>query len=57
MLLARQVSHTSAQYTDFVEIFKISLHLSAIYFVHFSGCKASFVCSCHSVLECYGLFS
>ena len=31
------VSHTSAQYIDFVEIFNISLDLSAIYFAHFSS--------------------
>ena len=37
VLLARPVSHTSIQNTDFVEIFNISLDLS-IYFAHFSGC-------------------
>ena len=38
MLLAGPVSHTSAQYMDFVEIFNIVLDLSTIYFSHFSGC-------------------
>ena len=42
---------------DFVEIFNISLDLSSIYFAHFSGCWASFVYSCHSILKCYNLFS
>ena len=32
------ISHTNTQYMDFVEIFTISLDLSAIYFAHFSGC-------------------
>ena len=57
MLLAGPVSHTGIQCMDFVEIFNISLDLSAIYFAHFSGCSVSFVKSCHSVLECYDLFS
>ena len=33
--------------------------MSTIYFVHFSGCWASFVYGCYgcySVLECYNLF-
>ena len=38
MLLAGPISHTSTQYMDFVDIFNISLDLSAIYFAHFSGC-------------------
>ena len=38
MLLAGPISHTSAQYMDFVENFNISLNLSTIYFAHFSGC-------------------
>ena len=50
MLLAGPISHTSTQYMDFVEIFNISLDLS-------TGCWASFVYSCHSMLECYNLFS
>ena len=37
MLLAGPISHTSAQYMDFVEIFNISLDLSAIYFPHLVG--------------------
>ena len=36
MPLAGQFSHTSIQYMDFVEIFNVSLDLSAIYFAHFS---------------------
>ena len=47
MLLAGPISHISTQYTDFVEIFNISLDLS-ICFAHFSGCSASFV---YTVLE------
>ena len=38
MLLAGPISHSSAQYIDFVEIFNISLDLSTIYFSHFSEC-------------------
>ena len=38
-------------------IFYISMDLSTNYFAHFSGCWASFVCSCHSVLECCVTFS
>ena len=38
MLLAGPISHTSAQYMDFVEIFNISQDLSSIYFANFSGC-------------------
>ena len=38
-------------------IFYISLDLSTIYFIHFSGCWASFVCNCHSILECCVMFS
>ena len=56
MLLAGPISHNSTQYMDFVEIFNISLDLSTIYFAHFSWCRASFVYSCHSILECYNLF-
>ena len=44
------------QYIDFVEIFHVSLDLSSIYFARFSGCCASFVCSCYSILESYNLF-
>ena len=57
MLLAGPISHTSTQYMDFVKIFNISLDLSAIYFACFNGCRDSFVFSCHSILECYNLFS
>ena len=57
VLLAGPISHTSTQCMDFVEILNISLDLSTIYFAHFSGCRASFVYSCHFILECCGLFS
>ena len=30
-----------------LSIFYISMDLSTNYFAHFSGCRASFVCSCH----------
>ena len=56
LLLARLIYHTSIQYMDFGEIFNVSLDLSTIYFGHFSGCSASFVYSCYSILECYNLF-
>ena len=52
VLLAGPISHTGTQLMDFVEILKISLDLSTIYFDHFSGCLASFVYSCHSIPEC-----
>ena len=51
MLLAEIISHTSTHYTDFVEIFNISLDLSTIYFARSSGCRASFLSSCHSILH------
>ena len=35
-LLAGPDSHTSKQYTDFVQIFNVSLDLSTIYIAHFS---------------------
>ena len=38
MLLAGSISHISIRHMDFVEIFNISLDLSAILFPHFSGC-------------------
>ena len=38
VLLAGQISHTSTQYIDFVDIFNTSLDLSTIYFSHFSEC-------------------
>ena len=57
MLLAGLISHTSTQYIDFVKILNISLDLSTIYIAHFSGCRASFVYSCHSILECCVMFS
>ena len=50
------IPHTSTQYMDLVEIFTIFLDLSTIYYAHLSGFWASFVCSCHSILECYNLF-
>ena len=37
MLLAGPISHISTQYTDFVEIFNISMDLSTNYFANFSG--------------------
>ena len=40
-----------------LSIFYISVDLSTNYFAHFSGCWASFVCSCHSILECCVMFS
>ena len=33
MMLAGPISHTSIQYMDFVEVFNVSLDLSAIYFI------------------------
>ena len=48
---------TLALNTLILSIFYISLDLSTIYFTHFSGCWASFVCSCHSILECCVMFS
>ena len=57
MLLAGPISHTSTQDMDFVKIFNISLVLSHIYYAHFSWCCAFFAYSCHSILECYNLFS
>ena len=40
-----------------LSIIYISMDLSTNYFAHFSGCWASFVCSCHSILECCVTFS
>ena len=40
-----------------LSIFYISMDLSTNYFAHFTGCWASFVCSCHSILECCVTFS
>ena len=40
-----------------LSIFYISTDLSTNYFAYFSGCWASFVCSCHSILECCIMFS
>ena len=57
LFLKHNPSWLSTQYKDFAEIFSISLDLSTIYFAHSSGCWASFVYSCHSILECYNLFS
>ena len=48
---------TLALNTLIMSIFYISLDLSTIYFTHFSGCWASFVCNCHSILECCVMFS
>ena len=43
---------------DYAEIFNIPLDLSAIYLlVLVHGCRASFVCNCHSILEGFNLFS
>ena len=56
MLLAGPISHTSTQDIDYVEILNISLDLSTIYFAHFSAYRASFVYSCHSILECCHVF-
>ena len=42
---------------DFVNIFKMSLQLFTIYFVHFSCCCAYFVNGCHSILQYYNLYS
>ena len=53
VLLAEPISHTSTQYRD---VFNMPLDLSTINFAHFSGCGASFVYSCGSILECYNLF-
>ena len=57
MFLAGPVSHSIIQCMDFIEIFNLSLDFSTVYFAHFSGCSASFVCSCYSILECPDLFS
>ena len=58
MLSAGSIFQTSTQiYMDFVEVFNILLDLSAIYFAHFRGCYASFMYSCHSILQRYNLFS
>ena len=46
----------SNRYMDFVEISHVLLDSSSIYFPCLNGCKASFVSSCYSVLECYDLF-
>ena len=40
-----------------LSIFYMLMDLSTNYFVDFSGCLASFVCSCHSILECCVTFS
>ena len=48
---------TLALNTLALPIFDISLDLSTIHFTHFSGCWASFVCNCHSILECGVMFS
>ena len=40
-----------------LSIFYISIDLSTNYFAHFNGCRASFVCSYHSILECCVTFS
>ena len=38
-------------------IFYVSMDLSANYISHFGGRRASFVCGCHSILECFVMFS
>ena len=48
---------TLALNTLILSIFYISLDLSTIYFTDFSGYWASFVFSCHSILECCVSFS
>ena len=48
---------TLALSTLILLVFYISLDLSTIYFTHFGGCLASFVCDCHSILECCVVFS
>ena len=48
---------TLALNTLILSIFYISMHVSTNYSAHFSGCWASFVCSCHSILECCVTFS
>ena len=48
---------TLALNTLILSIFYISMHLSTNYSAHFSGCWASLVCSCHSILECCVTFS
>ena len=48
---------TLALNTLILSFFYISLDLSTIYFTYFSGCWASFVCNCHSILECCVIFS
>ena len=57
MLLAEPISHTSTQYILILSIFYISMDLSTNYFAGFVGCWASFVCGCHSILECCVTFS
>ena len=42
---------------DFVEVFNISLGLCNIYYANFSGCWASFVYCCQSILEFWNQFS
>ena len=49
--MAGPVSHPGFQYMDIVETFNVSLDLST------SGCWASSVCGCYSVLECCNLFT
>ena len=53
----QQESFHITQYILILSIFYISMDLSINYFAHFSGCWASFVCSCHSILECCVMFS
>ena len=48
---------TLALSTLILSVFYISLDLSTIYFTHFGGCWASFLCDCHSILECCVVFS
>ena len=56
MLLAGPISHTSTQYIDFADFLHFNGSVYQI-FAHFSGCWASFMCSCHSILECCVMFS
>ena len=43
--------------TLILSVFYILLDLSTIYFTHCGGCWTSFVCDCHSILECCVVFS
>ena len=57
MLLAGPISHTSTQYIDFVEILSISLVCLLYILPNLVGVEVLFMYSCHTILECYNLFS